>query len=124
MLLVALGDVRCFFYVSLYVQQILGFSPVEAGASFLPADDPDRGARTEVGRLVDRIGSRWLTGGGMTLLALSLLVFSRLGTGSSYGTSSGPRVDGLRHGADDDPDDRRRHELRVPATRQASAPPS
>ena len=25
-----------FFFVSLYMQQILGFSPVQAGASFLP----------------------------------------------------------------------------------------
>jgi hypothetical protein len=37
MLLVALAMFGVFFYVSLYVQQILGYSPVEAGASFLPA---------------------------------------------------------------------------------------
>jgi hypothetical protein len=35
-----------------------------------------------VGRVVDRVGSRWLTGAGM--LSLSLLLYSRLGTGSSY----------------------------------------
>ena len=84
MLLVALAMFGVFFYVSLYVQQILGFSPVEAGASFLPATILIAALAPQVGRLVDRIGSRWLTGGGMTLLALSLLVFSRLGTGSSY----------------------------------------
>jgi hypothetical protein len=35
MLLVALAMFGVFFYVSLYVQQTLGYSPVEAGASFL-----------------------------------------------------------------------------------------
>jgi hypothetical protein len=37
-----------------------------------------------VGRVVDRVGSRWLTGAGMLSLSLSLLLYSRLGTGSSY----------------------------------------
>ncbi len=84
MLLVALAMFGVFFYVSLYVQQILGYSPVEAGASFLPATILIAALSPQIGRLVDRVGSRWLTGGGMTLLALSLVVFSRLGTGSGY----------------------------------------
>jgi predicted MFS family arabinose efflux permease len=84
MLLVALAMFGVFFYVSLYVQQILGYSPVEAGASFLPATILIAALAPQIGRLVDRIGSRWLTGSGMTLLALSLVVFSRLDTGSSY----------------------------------------
>ena len=36
MLLVGLAMFGVFFYVSLYVQQILGYSPTQAGASFLP----------------------------------------------------------------------------------------
>jgi EmrB/QacA subfamily drug resistance transporter len=84
MLLVALAMFGVFFYVSLYVQQILGYSPVEAGASFLPATILIAVLAPLVGRVVDRVGSRWLTGGGMTLLSLSLVVYSRLGTGSSY----------------------------------------
>ena len=84
MLLVALAMFGVFFYVSLYVQQILGYSPVEAGASFLPATILIAVLAPLVGRVVDRVGSRWLTGAGMTLLSLSLVVYSRLGTGSSY----------------------------------------
>jgi len=84
MLLVALAMFGVFFYVSLYVQQILGYSPVEAGASFLPATVLIAVLSPQVGRLVDRVGSRWLTGAGMTSLALSLLLYSRLGTESSY----------------------------------------
>ena len=84
MLLVALAMFGVFFYVSLFVQQVLGYSPVEAGASFLPATLLIAGLAPKVGSLVDRVGSRWLTGGGMTLLAMSLLVFSRLDADSSY----------------------------------------
>jgi len=84
MLLVALAMFGVFFYVSLYVQQILGYSPVEAGASFLPATLLIALLAPKVGSLVDRVGSRWLTGSGMTLLAVSLVLFSRLGTQSSY----------------------------------------
>jgi len=36
MLFLALAMFGVFFYVSLYVQQILGYSPVQAGAAFLP----------------------------------------------------------------------------------------
>jgi EmrB/QacA subfamily drug resistance transporter len=84
MLLVALAMFGVFFYVSLYVQQILGYSPVEAGASFLPATILIAMLAPFVGRVVDRVGSRWLTSSGMVLLALSLVLFARLGTGSSY----------------------------------------
>ena len=47
MLLVGLAMFGVFFYVSLYVQQVLGYSPTQAGAAFLPmdgADHPDRAA--------------------------------------------------------------------------------
>jgi EmrB/QacA subfamily drug resistance transporter len=84
MLLVALAMFGVFFYVSLYVQQILGYSPVKAGASFLPATILIAVLAPFVGRVVDRVGSRWLTSSGMVLLALSLVLFARLGTGSSY----------------------------------------
>ena len=84
MLLVALAMFGVFFYVSLYVQQILGYSPVQAGASFLPATLLIAFLAPFVGRQSDRIGSRWLTGAGMLLLAVSLFIFSRLDTGSTY----------------------------------------
>ncbi len=84
MLLVALAMFGVFFYVSLYIQQILGYSPVQAGASFLPATLLIVILAPIVGRQSDRVGSRWLTGAGMLLASVSLLIFSRLDTGSSY----------------------------------------
>jgi MFS family permease len=38
----------------------------------------------QAGRLSDRVGSRWLVGGGMTLLSLSLLWYTTLGTHASF----------------------------------------
>jgi EmrB/QacA subfamily drug resistance transporter len=65
-LLVGFAMFGIFFYVSLYMQNILGFSAVQAGASFLP------------------IGSRWLMTSGMTLLGIQLLYYSTLGTTAGF----------------------------------------
>jgi EmrB/QacA subfamily drug resistance transporter len=84
MLFVGLAMFGTFFYVSLYMQNVLGYSPVQAGASFLPMTVLVILIAPRAGALTDRIGSRWLVGGGMTLLALMLLYYSRLGAGESF----------------------------------------
>ena len=45
MLLVAAGLFAMFFFASLYVQQVLGYTPLEAGLAFLPVTRRDRGRR-------------------------------------------------------------------------------
>ena len=65
-----------FFYVSLYMQQVLGYSPTQAGAAFLPMTVLIILVAPQAGRLADRIGSRPLVGGGLAArrgLALPLL---------------------------------------------------
>ena len=62
-----------FFYVSLYMQNVLGYSPTQAGASFLPMTVLIILVAPQAGRLSDRFGSRWLVGGGMMLLSIMLL---------------------------------------------------
>ncbi len=86
MLFVGLAMFGVFFYVSIYVQRILGFSPVQAGATFLPMTLLVIILAPQTGRLADRFGSRWLVGGGMTLLSLSLLWYSQLGTSETFWT--------------------------------------
>ena len=81
MLLVALAMFGVFFYVSLYIQQILGYSPVQAGASFLPATLLIAFLAPIVGKQSDRIGSRWLTGAGMLLAAVCWTAAWALSTG-------------------------------------------
>ncbi len=84
MLLVALAMFGVFFFVSLYMQNVLGYSAVEAGASFLPMTILVVLVAPLAGKLSDRFGSRWLMGAGLTLLSISLLIFSRLDTSSSF----------------------------------------
>jgi EmrB/QacA subfamily drug resistance transporter len=84
MLLVALSMFGVFFFVSLFVQNILGYSPVQAGASFLPMTLCIIFFAPVAGKLSDRIGSRWLMSGGMALVAVSLVLFSLLDESSSF----------------------------------------
>jgi EmrB/QacA subfamily drug resistance transporter len=84
LLLVALAMFGVFFFLSLYMQNILGYTPVEAGATFLPMTLLIVVIAPLAGRLSDRLGSRWLLTGGMTLLAVQLLYFSGLGVHESF----------------------------------------
>jgi EmrB/QacA subfamily drug resistance transporter len=84
MLLVALAMFGVFFFVSLYMQNILGYSAVQAGAAFLPMTVLIVLIAPIAGKASDRFGSRWLMGTGMTLLAVQLLYFSTLGVHERY----------------------------------------
>jgi EmrB/QacA subfamily drug resistance transporter len=84
MLLVAMAMFGVFFFVSLYVQNILGYSPVQAGAAFLPMTLCIIFVAPVAGKLSDQIGSRWLMGGGMTLVGCSLVLFSLLTETSTF----------------------------------------
>jgi EmrB/QacA subfamily drug resistance transporter len=72
------------FFLSLYLQNILGYSPVRAGAAFLPMTVMIVLLAPFAGRLSDRLGSRWLLTIGMTLLAAQLLYLSRVGVQQTY----------------------------------------
>jgi EmrB/QacA subfamily drug resistance transporter len=85
-LLVSLGMFGVFFFVSLYIQNILGFSPTKAGATFLPMTLLIIVVAPIAGRLSDRIGSRWLMGAGMTIVGTSLLLYQRVGLHSDFWT--------------------------------------
>jgi EmrB/QacA subfamily drug resistance transporter len=84
MLFVGLAMFGTFFYVSLYMQNVLGYSPVEAGASFLPMTLLIILIAPRAGALTDRVGSRWLVGFGMALLAVMLFYYSQLGANESF----------------------------------------
>ena len=84
MLLVALSMFGVFFFVSLYMQNILGFSAVQAGAAFLPMTLLVMFVAPVAGKLSDRFGSRWLITSGLVLLAVQLFYFSTLGRDESF----------------------------------------
>ena len=84
MLLVALAMFGVFFFVSLYMQNVLGYSAVQAGAAFLPMTLLIIVVAPVAGRASDRFGSRWLMATGMVLLAAQLAYFSQLSADSTF----------------------------------------
>jgi EmrB/QacA subfamily drug resistance transporter len=84
MLLVALAMFGVFFFNSLYLGQVLGYSPIQTGAAFLPLTVLIVFVAPLAGRFSDKIGSRWLMGSGLVLLSASLLSFSTLGVDSTF----------------------------------------
>jgi EmrB/QacA subfamily drug resistance transporter len=84
MLFVGLAMFGTFFYVSLYMQNVLNYSPVQTGASFLPMTVLVILIAPRAGALTDRVGSRWLVAAGMSLLAGMLLYYSQLGANESF----------------------------------------
>jgi EmrB/QacA subfamily drug resistance transporter len=85
-MLVSLAMFGVFFFVSLYIQNILRYSATQAGAAFLPMVSLVILIAPLAGRLSDRLGSRWLMGTGMTLVGGSLLLYERVTVHSNYWT--------------------------------------
>jgi len=82
--LVGLAMFGIFFYNSLYLQNVLGYSAIQTGATFLPLTGLIILVAPLAGRFTDLIGPRWLVGAGLTLLTGSLLLFATLDAHSSF----------------------------------------
>jgi EmrB/QacA subfamily drug resistance transporter len=82
--LVTLAMFGVFFFISLYMQQVRGYSPTRAGATFLPMTILIILIAPLAGRASDRLGSRWLMAGGMSLTGVSLLLFAQLEAHTSF----------------------------------------
>ncbi len=65
-LIITFAMMGVFFFLALYMQDILGYSPLEAGVRFLPSTLMIVGVAPVAGRLSDRFGPRWLIAGGLT----------------------------------------------------------
>lgn len=65
-----------FFFLSLFFQLALGYSPLEAGASLLPLTAVIVIAAPIAGRISDRIGPRWPIACGMALLGSALIALA------------------------------------------------
>jgi EmrB/QacA subfamily drug resistance transporter len=84
MLLVGLAMFGIFLFVTLYLQNVLGYSPTQAGATFLPMTILIVICAPIAGRLSDRVGSRWLITAGLLLISLSLLLDTRFDASSTF----------------------------------------
>jgi EmrB/QacA subfamily drug resistance transporter len=84
MLLIGLTMFGIFFYNSLFLQNILRYSAVQTGATFLPMTLLVMVLAPIAGKLTDRVGARWLIALGMLFLTGSLLEFAQLDRGSTF----------------------------------------
>jgi EmrB/QacA subfamily drug resistance transporter len=83
--IVSFAMLAMFFFIALYMQNILGYSPLQAGVRFLPSTAMIIVIGPIAGRLADRVGPRKLIAGGLIAVSASLLWQSRITTHTSYG---------------------------------------
>ena len=83
-LLVGGATFGMWFFVSLYLQQVLGYSPIRAGLAFLPMTLCIVAGSTIASRTVARLGAKSLLVFGMTLMTIGLALFTRISTHGDY----------------------------------------
>jgi EmrB/QacA subfamily drug resistance transporter len=73
-----------FLYLTLYIQNILGYSPLEAGLRFLPVTLLSFFVAPVAGKLAERVGVRWFLGGGLLLVGIGELLMAGLHVGDDW----------------------------------------
>jgi predicted MFS family arabinose efflux permease len=84
LLLVASGMFSMFYFASLYVQQILGYSPLRAGLAFLPITLGIVVGAAVAQRLIRRFGVRAVPVAGMSIAAVGMLLLTAIPVHGSY----------------------------------------
>jgi EmrB/QacA subfamily drug resistance transporter len=84
MFLVASGLFAMFFFATLYVQQLRGYSPVKAGLAFLPFTLGIIIGATLAQQFIKRIGVRAVTMTGMVIATGGMLLYTQLSLSGSY----------------------------------------
>ncbi len=83
-LLIGAAVFAMWFFVSLYLQQVLGYKPIQAGLAFLPMTIAIATCSTLASRMVQRFGAKPLLVSGMLLQTLGLLLFTDVSVGGTY----------------------------------------
>jgi EmrB/QacA subfamily drug resistance transporter len=73
-----------FFFMALYMQDILGYSALEAGVRFLPTTLVIAVVAPISGRLADRLGPATPMSAGLAILAVSMFMFAGISTSTTY----------------------------------------
>ena len=73
-----------FLYLTLYLQNVLGYSPLAAGLRFLPLSLAAFVVAAVSGKLTSRVSARWLMGSGLAIIGVSLLLMARIGADSGW----------------------------------------
>jgi EmrB/QacA subfamily drug resistance transporter len=92
MLVVGAAMFAMFYFLGLYIQQVLGYSSLKAGLSFVPFSLGIVAAAQLASALVSRIDPRLIAGTGALLAAGGMLGMSRLAVDSTYLTGLLPWI--------------------------------
>jgi EmrB/QacA subfamily drug resistance transporter len=82
--IVTFAMLAMFFFMALYMQNILHYSPLQAGIRFLPTTVVIIFAGPLAGRMTDRIGPRPLMTAGLAIVAMSLWIQSSITVHTGY----------------------------------------
>jgi EmrB/QacA subfamily drug resistance transporter len=83
--IISFAMLAMFFFLALYMQNVKGYSPLEAGVRFLPSTAVIILAGPIAGRLTDRIGPKPLMTAGLLTVSASLFWQGHLTPDTSYG---------------------------------------
>jgi EmrB/QacA subfamily drug resistance transporter len=72
------------YFLSLYLQEVLRFQPIGAGLAFLPMALTIMACATHAGRLVARYGAGPVLGAGLSSMALGMALFGRIAANGGY----------------------------------------
>jgi predicted MFS family arabinose efflux permease len=92
MLFLGAGMFATFYFLTLYMQQILGYSPVKTGFAYLPFSLGMGVAAGLSSRLIARFAPRVIAGPGLLVGAAGMFWFSTLEPSSSYTTRLMPAM--------------------------------
>jgi predicted MFS family arabinose efflux permease len=92
LLLTAAAVFATFFFVSLYLQQILGYRPLRAGAAFLPFSAGIATGATVARKLVPRLGVHVVPVIGLALATAGMIVLTQLPVHGRYASNLLPGV--------------------------------
>ncbi|MBC9734666.1 MFS transporter [Nocardioides marmotae] len=85
MMLIPAAMFAMFYFLSLFIQQVVGYSPLRTGFAFLPFSLGIVAGAGLSSNLVNRIDARYIAGTGTLLAAGALFGFSRLSVDDSVG---------------------------------------
>ena len=83
-LLVGASLFSMFFFISLYMQQVLGYSAIHAGLSYLPLALVIMASAGIASQLVTKLGYKPVLAAGLLFIVIGLAWFSRVSVGGSF----------------------------------------
>ena len=92
MLIMGASMFAMFYFISLFVQQVLGYTPLKAGVAFLPFTAGVIVSAQLASTLASRIDPRWIAGAGAIISAVGMWGYTLLDVDSTYASDLLPWI--------------------------------